>query len=57
VTTDHWGFVLAAYGLAALVLAAYWRHLCRKERELSELARTLAARAASTVKPAGAKRP
>jgi hypothetical protein len=50
VTADHWGFVLAAYGLAALVLAAYWRHLCRKERELSELARALAARA-------GRKRP
>ena len=35
-TADHWGFVLAAYGLAAVVLAAYWRHLCRRERELAE---------------------
>jgi hypothetical protein len=34
VTADHWGFVLAAYGLAAVVLTAYWRHLCRREREL-----------------------
>ena len=35
-TADHWGFVLAAYGLAAVVLTLYWRHLCRRERELSE---------------------
>ena len=35
-TQDHWGFVLAAYGLAAVVLALYWRRLCRRERELSE---------------------
>jgi hypothetical protein len=38
VTADHWGFVFAAYGLAAVVLAGYWRYLCRRERELSELA-------------------
>ena len=37
-TADHWGFVLAAYGLAAVVLIAYWRRLCRRERELGELA-------------------
>ena len=36
-TTDHWGFVIAAYGLAAVVLAAYWRHLCRRARELTAL--------------------
>lgn len=36
-TQDHWGFVLTAYGLAAVVLGLYWRHLCRRERELSEL--------------------
>jgi len=31
---DNWTFVLAAYGLAAVVLAAYWRRLVRREREL-----------------------
>jgi len=31
---DNWGFVAAAYGLTALVLGLYWRHLVRKEREL-----------------------
>ena len=34
-TADHWGFVLAAYGLAAVVLAGYWRRLVRRERELN----------------------
>ena len=38
-TADHWGFVLAAYGIAAVALGAYWRHLCRRERELTEIAR------------------
>lgn len=32
---DNWGFVLAAYVLAAAVLLAYWRRLVRKERELA----------------------
>lgn len=31
---DNWGFVLAAYALAAVVLWAYWRRLARKEKEL-----------------------
>ncbi len=31
---DNWGFVLAAYGLAAVVLVGYWRRLARREREL-----------------------
>ncbi|HXG15997.1 MAG TPA: hypothetical protein VNK50_07085 [Calidithermus sp.] len=31
---DHWAFVLAAYGLAAVLLGGYWRHLQRREREL-----------------------
>lgn len=31
---DNWGFVLAAYGLTALVLGLYWRHLVRREKEL-----------------------
>ena len=32
-TPDHWGFVVAAYGLAAIVLGGYWRRLVRLERE------------------------
>jgi len=31
---DNWSFVLAAYGLAAVVLFAYWRRLERREKEL-----------------------
>jgi len=31
---DNWGFVLTAYGLAAVVLVAYWRRLVRREKEL-----------------------
>lgn len=34
---DHWGFVLAAYGIAALVLFAYWRHLIRRNAQLEAL--------------------
>ena len=34
---DNWGFVAAAYGLAVVVFAAYWRWLARRERELSSL--------------------
>ena len=30
---DNWGFVLAAYALAALVLGGYWRRLEKRERE------------------------
>ena len=33
---DNWGFVLAAYGLAAIVLTAYWRFLSRREKELED---------------------
>ena len=32
---DNWGFVAAAYGLAAVVLGAYWRRLVRLDRELT----------------------
>lgn len=35
-TADHWNFVLAAYAVAAIALTTYWRHLCRRERELTE---------------------
>ncbi len=31
---DHWGFVAAAYLLAAVVLGGYWRRLARIERAL-----------------------
>jgi hypothetical protein len=31
---DNWGFVLAAYALAALVLFGYWRRLIRLERHM-----------------------
>ena len=31
---DNWGFVVAAYALAAVVLVGYWRRLARKEKEL-----------------------
>src|SRR3989442_336477 len=34
VTAGNWGFVVAAYGLAAVVLIAYWRFLVRREKEL-----------------------
>jgi hypothetical protein len=34
VTSDHWGFVAAAYGIAALSLVAYWRRLIHLERGL-----------------------
>ena len=33
---DNWGFVIAAYGLAAVVLAAYWRFHSRREKELDD---------------------
>jgi hypothetical protein len=31
---DNWAYVVAAYGLTAVVLALYWRRLVRKENEL-----------------------
>jgi hypothetical protein len=34
---DNWGFVIAAYALAALVLGGYWRWLARRERDLLTL--------------------
>ena len=34
---DNWGFVVAAYGLAAIVFLGYWRRLVQKERELTAL--------------------
>jgi hypothetical protein len=35
-TADNWSFVFAAYGLAAVVLATYWRFLVRREKELED---------------------
>ena len=35
--SDNWGFVAAAYAVAAVVLGGYWRMLARKERELITL--------------------
>ncbi len=32
---DNWGFVFAAYALAAVALLAYWRRLARKETSLA----------------------
>ena len=40
-TADHWGFVIGAYGLAAVVLIGYWRRLIRRERELDGRRRSL----------------
>ena len=39
---DNWGFVLAAYGLAALVLVTYWRGLVRREKALRDRKRDAA---------------
>jgi hypothetical protein len=36
---DNWGFVAAAYTLAAVILGGYWRMLVRKERALTALVR------------------
>jgi hypothetical protein len=41
---DNWGFVLAAYGLAALVLITYWRRLVRRERALQGRSRAVSRR-------------
>jgi hypothetical protein len=31
---DNWGYVAAAYGVTAVALFGYWRHLCRRSRAL-----------------------
>ena len=33
---DHWNYVLAAYGLAAIGLIGYWRYLAARARTLSQ---------------------
>ena len=35
VMPDHWGYVLAAYGLAAAAFLGYWQHLLRRGRDLA----------------------
>jgi hypothetical protein len=45
-SADHWGFVIAAYAVAGLLLGGYWRRLVRLER----------ARKAPTRRGPGAKR-
>ncbi len=32
---DNWGYVFAAYAVAAVVLAGYWRHLARRAKVLT----------------------
>jgi len=41
----NWSYVIAAYGIAALALAGYWRHLAHRRRALT-------ARRASRGRPA-----
>jgi hypothetical protein len=37
---DNWGYVLAAYGVAAAALLGYWRHLVRRGRALAAARRS-----------------
>jgi len=32
---EHWNYVFAAYGLAAVALIGYWRYLCARARDLA----------------------
>ena len=32
---DNWGYVFAAYGIAAVALLSYWRHLARRTHALA----------------------
>ena len=32
---SNWGYVVAAYGIAAVALLTYWRHLARRTRALA----------------------
>ncbi len=31
----NWGYVIAAYGIAAVALLGYWRHLARRARAVA----------------------
>ena len=37
---DNWGYVFAAYGLAAIALGAYWRRLAHRAKSLAGSGRT-----------------
>jgi len=43
---DNWGYVVLAYGIAALALLGYWRHLAARTRTLRALKRRRAKRVA-----------
>lgn len=43
---DNWSYVFAAYGIAAVALFAYWRHLVRRARALARPRAASKARAA-----------
>ena len=32
---DNWGYVLSAYGVAAVALIGYWRYLSRRARRVA----------------------
>ncbi len=49
---DHWGFVAAAYTIAALALGGYWRRLVRRDRQLSIARRAAPRRARGRNAPA-----
>ena len=42
----NWGYVIAAYGIAAVAFFGYWRHLARRARALAARPRAAKARAA-----------
>ena len=39
---DNWAYVFAAYGIAAVALFGYWRHLARRARALAARPRAAA---------------
>jgi hypothetical protein len=43
---SNWGYVLAAYGVAAVTLFGYWRRLARRARAVTRPRPTTKARAA-----------
>lgn len=36
---DHWGYVAAAYGVAAATLIGYWRYLSARARRVAKVKR------------------